>query len=107
MAEDLVNPIGLTTGWKDVTLRCQDIGGGFASTPSNANPDGLPQKQPQPKRVFDGPANLSPGKPKPTHSTAKPVIAPATLKKPVQIKTAPAPGARSSLYIGGAIQRVQ
>jgi hypothetical protein len=95
-AEDRVNPIGLTTGWKDVTLRCEDIGGGFAGTPGNANPDGLPQAPKQPKRVFDGPGNFSTGKPKPTHSTFKPAIAPAL------IKTAPAPQSqqRTTKHLG-------
>jgi hypothetical protein len=80
MAEDRVNPIGLSTGWKNVTLRCEDIGGGFASNPSNANPDGLPAKPKQPKRVFDGPGHVRPGKPKPRLSRFKPVIAPGRIK---------------------------
>jgi len=99
MAEDLVNPIGLTTPWKDVTLRCDDIGGGLAGTPGNANPDNgkLPKQPKQPKRVLDGPSTLTPG--------ARPVIAPATPKKPAATKTAPVPGERSSRYIGNAIQQ--
>ena len=91
MAEELVNPIGLTTQWKEIVLHCTGAGGGgLAGTPNTSNPDNQkPQAPKQPKRVFDGPGNLSPGKPKPTHSTVKPVIVPATPKKPVQIKTAP------------------
>jgi hypothetical protein len=86
MAEEFNSPLGQTTGWKDVTLHCENVNGGFAGTPNNANPDNgnFPR---QPKRVFDGPGDFSIGKPKPTHSTAKPVIAPAKL-----IKTAPANG---------------
>jgi hypothetical protein len=108
MAEDLVNPIGLTTGWKDVTLQCNGVGGGgFAGTPGNANPDNgnLPPKPKQPKRVFDGPGSLTPGA-NPTHAPFRPVIAPATPKKPATTKTAPVPGERSS-FIGIAIPRVQ
>lgn len=95
MAEDRINPIGLSSGWKDVTLRCEDIGGGFASTPNNANPDNgnLPR---QPKRVFDGQTGLAPnpsGTVNPdgrnTPRPSKPVIAPA-----VTTKTAPAGPAR-------------
>src|SRR5690606_26183914 len=86
MAEDLVNPVGLTTPWKSITLHCTGAGGGgLANTPGNANPDGLPTKPKAPQHVFDGPGNLSTGKPKPTHSTTNPVIAPAT------VKTAPVP----------------
>lgn len=88
MAEDLVNPISLSTGWKDVTLRCEDIGGGFAGTPGNSNPDGLPTAPKQPKRTVGGPSEET-GGPRPTHAPFKPVIVPATQKKPVQIKTAP------------------
>jgi hypothetical protein len=107
MAEDLVNPIGLSTGWKDVTLQCSDVGGGgFAGTPGNANPDNgqLPTQPKQPKRVFDGPGSLTPGA-KPTHTPLRPVIAPATPKKPTATKTAPVPGERSSLFIGTAVPR--
>jgi hypothetical protein len=118
MAEDLVNPIGLTTPWKSITLHCTGAGGGgLAGTPANANPDGPLPKPKDPKRVFDGPGNLNPGKPKPTHSTNKPVIAPAAPKKPAQIKTAPArqgniKGETGDQRIGGmlllpAIQKVR
>jgi hypothetical protein len=46
-AEDLVNPIGLTTPWQDVTLTCQDIGGGLAGMPGNSVPKSgeVPSKQ--------------------------------------------------------------
>lgn len=108
MAEDLVNPVGLSTGWKDVTLRCENANGGYAGTPGNANPDNgnFPR---QPKRVFDGAKNLAPttGNANPDNRNArqpfKPVIAPA---KP--IKTAPAPRPqRDTRFIGTAIQRTQ
>jgi hypothetical protein len=102
MAEDLINPVGLTTPWKQIALHCTGAGGGgFASNPGNANPDNgqLPTKPKQPKRVFDGPNTLTPGAAKPTHgSSTKPVIAPAT------IKTAPAGNTppRASKHIGKA-----
>jgi hypothetical protein len=105
MAEDLVNPIGLTTPWEDVTLRCEDIGGGFAGTPGNANPDNGKLPKP-PKRVLDGPSTLTPGA-RPMHKATRPVIAPATPIKPAATKTAPVPGERSSRYIGNAIERAQ
>jgi hypothetical protein len=79
MAEDRVNPIGLSTGWKDVTLRCEDIGGGFASTPGNANPDGLPSKQKQPKRTVGGPSQEAGANS--TQAPFRPVIAPAKTTK--------------------------
>jgi hypothetical protein len=84
MAEDLINPIGLTTPWKDVTLHCTGAGGGgLAGTPNTSNPDNqLPNKPPVPKRVFDGPSGLTPGA-KPTHAPAQATIVPQT-------KTAPA-----------------
>jgi hypothetical protein len=38
MVEELNNPIGLTTGWKSVTVRCTGAGGGgFASTPRQSD----------------------------------------------------------------------
>jgi hypothetical protein len=88
MAEDLINPIGLTTPWKDVTLNCTGVGGGgLASNPSNANPDGMPNSKPKaPKRVFDGAKDVTSGG-RPTHGAT---VAP-------QIKTArvaPPPGKR-------------
>jgi hypothetical protein len=84
MAEDLINPIGLTTPWKDVTLHCTGAGGGgLAGTPNTSNPDNqLPNKPPAPKRVFDGPSGLKPGA-KPTGAPVQTTIAP-------QVKTAPA-----------------
>lgn len=40
MAEDMTNPIGQSTGWKDITLHCTGAGGGgLADAPHNANPD--------------------------------------------------------------------
>lgn len=40
MAEDETNPIGQSTGWKDITLHCTGAGGGgLAGTPGNSNPD--------------------------------------------------------------------
>lgn len=39
--EEMVNPIGLTDGWKDITLQCSDIGGGVTTAPkpqSNSRP---------------------------------------------------------------------
>jgi hypothetical protein len=48
MAEDLTNPIGQSTGWKEVKLDCTGAGGGgFAGTPGNSNPDGQPHSNPQ------------------------------------------------------------
>jgi hypothetical protein len=110
MAEEKVNPIGLSTGWKDVTLRCENANGGYAGTPSNANPDGFPQSPQKPKRVFeskDGLVANPNGSVNPdgrnTPRPFKPVIAPAT-----PIKTAPAPRVqRDSRFIGNGAQRVQ
>ncbi len=40
MAEDKTNPIGQSSGWKEITLHCTGAGGGgLAGTPGNANPD--------------------------------------------------------------------
>ena len=40
MAEDLTNPIGQSTGWKEVTLDCTGAGGGgLSGAPGNSNPD--------------------------------------------------------------------
>jgi hypothetical protein len=40
MAEDLTNPIGQSTGWKEVKLDCTGAGGGgLAGTPGTSNPD--------------------------------------------------------------------
>ncbi len=52
MAEDLSNPIGLSTGWKMVNVKCTGAGGGgFSGTPGNANPDGLPRSNPKAPRL--------------------------------------------------------
>ncbi|MCZ7659237.1 MAG: hypothetical protein M5U07_15910 [Xanthobacteraceae bacterium] len=40
MAEDKTNPIGQSTGWKDITLHCTGAGGGgLADVPNTSNPD--------------------------------------------------------------------
>jgi hypothetical protein len=40
MAEDRTNQFGQSTGWKDITLTCSDVGGGgFADVPDTSNPD--------------------------------------------------------------------
>jgi hypothetical protein len=40
MAEDKTNPIGQSTGWKELRLACKDVtGGGFADVPNPHNPD--------------------------------------------------------------------
>ncbi len=108
MAEEKVNPIGLSTGWKDVTLRCENANGGYAGTPGNSNPDNTNFPR-QPKRVFEGAKNLAPttGTANPDNRNArqpfKPVIAPAT-----PVKTAPVPRPqRDTRFIGTAIQRTQ
>jgi len=137
MAEDLVNPVNLSTGWKDVTLTCEDIGGGFAGTPGNANPDnGNLPRQPkrvfdgkgglattpgtstnpddanfprQPKRVFDGAKNLAPptGNANPDNRNARQPFKPV-IAPATPIKTAPVPRAqRDSRFIGTAAPRVQ
>ncbi len=33
MAEDMINPIGQTTGWKEALVRCEPTNGGFADAP--------------------------------------------------------------------------
>lgn len=73
MAEDLVNSIGLSTGWKQVSVDCTGAGGGgLATAPSTANPDGLPGKPKPPKRVIDGGAKDLVGKPRPIHADPVP-----------------------------------
>jgi hypothetical protein len=53
MAEDLTNPIGQSTGWKEVKLDCTGAGGGgFAGTPNNSNPDAMPPANPRLPRPF-------------------------------------------------------
>jgi hypothetical protein len=62
MAEDLTNPIGQSTGWKDVTLHCADTGvDGFADVPDTNNPDN--DTAPRPLKVT-GELTLADGGPK-------------------------------------------
>jgi hypothetical protein len=112
MAEEFNSPPGQTTGWKDVTLRCENTNGGYAGTPGNSSPDNANFPR-QPKHVFEGQNGLAttPGGPvNPDGRNApqpfRPVIAPAAPKKPVQIKTAPV-RQRDSRFIGIGVQRVQ
>jgi hypothetical protein len=85
MAEDLTNPIGQSTGWKEVKLDCTGAGGGgFSGTPGNSNPDGLPPADPRlPKPVVPGVAVGTKVAPMP------PRTAPQTQPRLSQIKTAP------------------
>ena len=87
MAEDLTNPIGQSTGWKEVKLDCTGAGGGgFSGTPETSNPDGLPQANPKaPMRVYPGFAVGTKVAPLP------PRTAPQRPQRFGQIKTAPAP----------------
>jgi hypothetical protein len=81
MAEDKVNPISLTTPWKDITLQCESNNGGFASNPSNANPDNRNKQQWRPV--------IAPATQK---SQSRQVIAPAAkVKGQKQIKPVQAP----------------
>ena len=83
MAEDLVNPIGLSTGWKLAKVFCSSTGvGDLADKPDNSNPDGLPKAPKQPKRLIKGGADKLTGASHPTHSSADG-------QRPT--KTAPAP----------------
>lgn len=88
MAEDLTNPIGQSTGWKQVKLDCTGAGGGgFAGTPGNSNPDGRPHSNPQMPRPVPGVAvgtKVAPIPPRP---------APQTQPHLGQAKTAPMPHA--------------
>ncbi len=89
MAEDLTNPIGQSTGWKDVQIDCTGAGGGgLAGTPSNSTQDALPQANPKaPFRVIPGVAvgtKVAPIPPRP---------APQLPPRFGQIKTAPMPNA--------------
>jgi hypothetical protein len=62
MAEEFNSPLGQTTGWKDVTLHCENANGGYAGTPgTSTNPDNnnWPAQPKQPKRVFDGKGGLA------------------------------------------------
>jgi hypothetical protein len=71
MAEDMVNPIGLTTPWKSITVHCTGAGGGgFAGNPSNANPDGFPPRPPQVRPPFGGRPGGLVNRPHPTHDAA-------------------------------------
>jgi len=65
MAEDLTNPIGQSTGWKQVSLDCTGAGGGgFASTPNTANPDNRAHALPsRPDRVLGSEARTQSGAP--------------------------------------------
>jgi hypothetical protein len=55
MAEDMTNPIGQSTGWKQVSLDCTGAGGGgFAGTPNTSNPDNGARMPKAPGRVFLG-----------------------------------------------------
>jgi hypothetical protein len=65
MAEDLTNPIGQSTGWKQVSLDCTGAGGGgFASTPNTGNPDNRAHAlPPRPGRILGGEARPLPGAP--------------------------------------------
>jgi hypothetical protein len=87
MAEDLTNPIGQSTGWKEVKLDCTGAGGGgFSGTPGTSNPDGLPQANPKaPMRVYPGFAVGTKVVPLP------PRTAPQRPQRFGQIKMAPAP----------------
>jgi hypothetical protein len=70
MAEERVNPIGMSTAWKTATVDCTGAGGGgLATKPSGANPDGAAQPFPpkRPKPVVQGAAGEFVGKPRPTH----------------------------------------
>jgi hypothetical protein len=113
MAEEFNSTVGQTTGWKDVTLHCENANGGYAGTPGNANPDNghFPR---QPKRTFDGANGLAtpqsgsvnPDGRNPARQPFKPVIAPAKIRtvptatwKPIEVKTAPVPQ-RSSRGFG-------
>lgn len=95
MAEDLTNPIGQSTGWKEVKLDCTGAGGGgFAGTPGNSNPDGMPQSNPRaPSRVVPGVAIGTKVAPVP------PRTAPERPQRLGQMKTEPAPmGAKDRFY---------
>jgi hypothetical protein len=88
MAEDLTNPIGQSTGWKEVKLDCTGAGGGgFAGTPGNSNPDGLPQSNPQTPRPVSGVAVGTKVAPVPTRT------APQVPQRLGQDKTQPMPDA--------------
>jgi hypothetical protein len=64
MAEDKTNPIGQSTGWKQVSLDCTGAGGGgFAGTPGTSNPDNGARAPQAPRRAFLGVAKPLPSAP--------------------------------------------
>lgn len=71
-AEELVNPIGLSTNWKDVTVHCKTERGGLASTPTA--PTALPVVMGRPGIIVVRPqANPRPGiivTPRPTRDVS-------------------------------------
>ncbi len=73
MAEDMTNPIGQSTGWKELTLACKS--GGFADVPNTHNPD-TPSYPPTVQRnpKLDPVGGFGTGKPRPTHDTRVPGI---------------------------------
>jgi hypothetical protein len=85
MAEDKTNPIGQSTGWKQVSLDCTGAGGGgFAGTPNTSNPDNGAHAPPQaPGRVFGGKA-------RPTH------VAPLFRSRFGEARFAPMPQANAT-----------
>jgi hypothetical protein len=87
MVEETTNPIGLSTGWKSVTVDCTGAGGGgLAGTPGTSNPDGLPKFPVPPRRVIGDPTQGTiTGKPDPTHGV------PSAPNRTWQVKTAPLP----------------
>lgn len=88
-AEEMVNPIGLSTAWKDVTVNCTGAGGGgLAGTPNNANPDGAnPRQLPQVNTGIGRPSGAIIGRPiPPTHNTAPQRV----FNAKAELKTAPA-----------------
>jgi hypothetical protein len=56
MAEDLTNPIGQSTGWKDITLHCTGVGGGGLASPTND-----PNQSTAPPRLVAGTTATPPG----------------------------------------------
>jgi len=88
MVEEMNNPIGLSTGWKSITVDCTGAGGGgLAGTPGTSNPDGLPNLPVPPRRLIGGTATDLTAKPDPTHG------APSAPNRTWQVKTAPLPTA--------------
>ena len=84
MAEDLVNPIGLSTGWKLAKVFCSSTGGGdLADKPSTSNPDGIPKLPKPPKRQIEGGADKLTGASRPTHAPTRPAR-PAADARPVR-----------------------